>query len=87
MSDKKDKSQIQSTYGGPLKAIAGGADPGDTNFSIGLRADGMICIEFQRPCTFFAMNSEDAAKMGVVLIDYARAARARGNGAVIQRLR
>lgn len=73
---KKEPSQIQSTYGSPGKAIAGGNDPGEVKFAIGVRTDGMICIEFERPCKFFALDPESAAKMGVVMIDHARTARA-----------
>lgn len=80
---KKERSQIEHSYGANGKAIAGGNDPGEINFSIGLRADGMICIEFTRPCTFFALDAASASKMGVVLIDYARRARANKSGGLI----
>ncbi len=73
---QKERSQIESTYGLDGKAVAGGNDPGEIRFVIGVRADGMICVEFDRPCKFFALDVESAAKFGVVMIDHARTARA-----------
>lgn len=93
MSEKNGRdptmSQLIQRAGNVPTAGVGGRstpdDKGEIRFAIGLSANGLVCIEFEKPCTWLGLSIEEAAQVGVKLIDYAREGRALRGGLVLPR--